>query len=260
MPAARSTTRDRADGEQTAIVSAAAAHATWGDADPIGKRIQYSNMDGDAHVLTIVGVVGDVREHHLDRAPAGAVYVNLAQRPMTAAEFNLVVRSTLPLAALAPTLRGVLDRQASDIPHSLAPLTEVRAAALADRRVALMLLGAFAAVAFTLAVGGLYGLMAFAVGQREHEFALRQALGATRKRVARLVLGNGLAIGGIGVAAGLALALAGARAIGAQLYGVAATDPLTLAGVAILLLGTILLACLVPARKACAVAPRDALN
>jgi predicted permease len=251
---------DRASGEQTAVISAAAARATWGDADPIGKRIQYGNMDGDAHVLTIVGVVGDVREHHLDRAPAGTVYVDLAQRPITAAEFNLVVRSTLPLAALAPTLRSVLDRQASDIPHSLAPLAEVRAAALADRRIALMLLGAFAAVAFVLAVGGLYGLMAFAVGQREHEFALRQALGATRERVARLVLGNGLAIGGAGVLAGLALALAGARAIGTELYGVAATDPLTLAGVAFLLLGTILLACLVPARKACAVAPRDALN
>jgi predicted permease len=252
--------RDRADGEQAAVISAAAARATWGDADPIGKRIQYGNMDGDARPLTIVGVVGDVREHHLDRAPAGTVYVNLAQRPITAAGFNLVVRSTLPLAALAPALRGVLDRQASDSPHSLAPLAEVRAAALADRRIALMLLGAFAAVAFVLAVGGLYGLMAFAVGQREHEFALRQALGATRERVAGLVLGNGLAIGGAGVAAGLALALAGARAIGTQLYGVAATDPLTLAGVAILLLGTILLACLVPARKACAVAPRDALN
>jgi len=251
---------DRADGAQTAIISAAAAHATWGDADPIGKRIQYSNMDGDAHVLTIVGVVGDVREHHLDRAPDGAVYVNLAQRPITAAEFNLVVRSTLPLDALAPTLRAVLDRQAADIPHSLAPLSEVRAAALADRRVALLLLGAFAVVAFVLAVGGLYGLMAFAVGQREHEFALRQALGATRERVARLVLGNGLAIGATGVIAGLAIALAGARAIGTQLYGITATDPLTLAGVAVLLLGTILLACVVPARKACAIAPRDALN
>jgi len=77
---------------------------------------------------------------------------------------------------------------------------------------------------------------------------------------AQLVLGNGLAIGATGVIAGLAIALAGARAIGTQLYGITATDPLTLAGVAILLLGTILLACVVPARKACAIAPRDALN
>jgi putative ABC transport system permease protein len=111
-----------------------------------------------------------------------------------------------------------------------------------------------------LAVGGLYGLMAVAVGQREHEFALRQALGATRERVARLVLGSGLAIGGAGVAAGIAITLAGSRVLGSQLYGVAATDPVTLLAVAALLLGTILLACLVPARHACAVAPREALG
>ena len=252
--------RDRADGEHVAVISADAARATWGNADPIGKRIQYMNMDGDAHLLTIVGVVGDVRERKLDRAPSGAVYVDLAQRPVSASQFTLVVRSTLPLATLAPTLRGIVDAQAADIPHALAPLAEVRAAALADRKLGLVLLGAFATTAFALAVGGLYGLMAFAVGQREHEFALRQALGATRERVARLVLGSGLAIGLAGVATGIALALAASRAIGSQLYGVDATDPLTLAGVVALLLGTIGLACVVPARRACAIAPREALN
>ncbi|HJT97630.1 MAG TPA: ADOP family duplicated permease, partial [Rhodanobacteraceae bacterium] len=219
--------RDRSGSDQVAIVSAAAARASWGDADPIGKRIQYGNMDGDTRVLTIVGVVGDVRERRLERAPSGTVYVNLAQRPVTASEFSLVVRSSLPLAALATALRKVVDAEAGDIPHALAPLAELRAGALSDRRLGLVLLGAFATVAFALAVGGLYGLMAFAVGQREHEFALRQALGATRERVARLVLGNGLAIGTAGVAAGLALSLAGTRAIGSQLYGVGAADPLT---------------------------------
>jgi predicted permease len=252
--------RDRSDGDQVAVISAAAARATWGDADPIGKRIQYGNMDGDAHVLTIVGVVGDVRERRLDHAPSGTVYVNLAQRPLTASEFSLVVRSNLPLVAIAPTLRRIVDAQAGDIPHALAPLSELRASALADRKLGLVLLGAFATVAFALAVGGLYGLMAFAVGQREHEFALRQALGATREQVARLVLGSGLAIGAAGVAAGIALALASARVVGSQLYGVAATDPVTLAGVAILLLGTILVACFVPARRASAIAPREALG
>ncbi|MFT3790559.1 MAG: ADOP family duplicated permease [Rudaea sp.] len=252
--------RDRDDGAQVALISAAAARATWGNDDPIGKRIQYGNMDGDTHPLTIVGVVGDVRENRLDRAPTGAVYVNLAQRPVSAAQFNLVVRSTLPLAALAPTLQATLDRDAADIPHALAPLSELRAAALADRRFSLILLGAFAVVAFTLAVGGLYGLMAFAVGQREHEFALRQALGATRTRIASLVLRAGLAIGGIGIAAGLALALAGTRVLGGQLYGVGAGDPLTFAAVAAVLLGTVVAACLAPARRACAVAPREALG
>ncbi|MBN8727564.1 MAG: ABC transporter permease [Xanthomonadales bacterium] len=251
---------DRAGAEQVALISTAAARATWGDADPLGKRIQYGNMDGDEHVLTIVGVVGDVRENRLDRAPAGAVYVNLAQRPLAASEFNLVVRTRLPLAALAPTLRQVLDRAAGDIPHALAPLAETRAAALADRRFSLLLLGAFAVVAFALATGGLYGLMAFAIGQRTHEFALRQALGATRARIAGLVFGSGLAIGGLGIAAGLVLALAGTRAVGRLLYGVTPYDPVTLAVVALLLGSTLLAACALPARRACAVAPREALS
>jgi predicted permease len=252
--------RDRPDGEHVALVSAAAARATWGERDPIGRQIQYGNMDGDMRVLTIVGVVGDVSERRLERAPMGTVYVNLAQRPVAAAGFNLVVRSSLPLAALAPALQQVLGQHAGDIPHALAPLAEVRAAALGDRRLGLVLLGAFAAVAFVLAIGGLYGLMAFAVGQRGHEFAVRQALGASRARIARLVLGSALAIGGAGVAAGLALALAGARTVGSQLHGVPATDPLTFAGVAALLLGTLLLAGLVPTRRACAIAPREALG
>jgi predicted permease len=252
--------RDHADGEQVALISAAAARATWGERDPIGQRIQYGNMDGDMHPLTIVGVVGDVSERRLDSAPMGSVYVNLAQRPAAAAEFNLVVRSSLPLASLTPQLRDILQRRASDIPYSLAPLAEVRASALADRRFSLTLLGAFAAIAFTLAAGGLYGLMAFAVGQREHEFALRQALGASRAQVAKLVLGHGLMIGGIGIAAGLVLSLAGSRAVHGLLYGVSASDPLILIGVAALLLGTIALACLLPARRACTVAPREALS
>ena len=119
---------------------------------------------------------------------------------------------------------------------------------------------AFAVIALALAVGGLYGLMAFSVGQRQHEFALRQALGADRGRVMRLVLRNGLGIGAAGVVAGLALALAGSRLATNLLYGVAGTDPLTLCGVAVLLLGTILLACLLPARRASAIAPGEALQ
>ena len=115
-------------------------------------------------------------------------------------------------------------------------------------------------IALVLAVGGLYGLMAYSVGQRQHEFALRQALGADRGRVVRLVLRSGLGIGAVGIVAGLVMALAGSRLATNLLYGVASTDPLTLCGVALLLLGTILLACLLPARRASAIAPGEALQ
>ena len=94
----------------------------------------------------------------------------------------------------------------------------MRADALAGRRLSLLLLGAFAVVAFVLAVGGVYGLMAFAVGQRQHEFAVRQALGSTRRGIARLVLRNGFVIGGAGIALGLVLALASAQAARGVLY------------------------------------------
>jgi putative ABC transport system permease protein len=251
---------DRADSEQVAVVSAATARATWGTRDPIGQRIQFGNMDGDMRVLTVIGVVGDVHERRLDKAPTGTVYVNLDQRPLVAAEFNIVVRSTLPIATLMPTLRNVLERDATGVPYSLHPLAEVRASALANRRFSLILLGAFAGVAFVLAIGGLYGLMAFAVGQRSQEFALRQALGSSRGRIARLVLGNGLRIGAGGIALGLVIALFGAHAARSQLYGVPANDPVTLIAVSALLLATLLLACLLPARRACAVEPRDALS
>ena len=252
--------RDRADGNHVAVVSAAAARAAWGDADPLGRRIQYGNMDGDMHVLTVVGVVGDVHERSLDRAPVGAVYVDLDQRPLAAAAFNLVVRSSLELSALAPSLRRLLENHAADMPYALAPLADLRSNALAERRISLVLLSAFGLIALVLAVGGLYGLMAYSVGQRRHEFALRQALGADRGRVMRLVLRSGLGIGAAGIVVGLALALAGSRLATNLLYGVASTDPLTLGGVALLLLGTILLACLLPARRASAIAPGEALQ
>ena len=252
--------RDRADGENVAVISAAAARTAWGNADPIGKRIQFGNMDGDARILTVIGVVNDVHEHRLDRAPSGTIYLNLGQRPMAASEFNIVVRSALPLAALEREMRGQLQSLAGDIPHRLAPLAEVRTAALAERRLSLVLLGIFAGVALLLAVGGLYGLMAFAVTQRGHEFALRQVLGATPARILGLVLHGGMAIAAIGVASGLALAWASARALSGMLYGVPAGDLLVSIGVVVLLLATTLLACLLPARRACTVAPREALS
>ena len=252
--------RDRADGNHVALISAAAARATWGDADPIGRRIQFGNMDGDLRALTVIGVVGDVHESRLDRAPMGAVYVDLEQRPLAAADFNLIVRSSLGLPALAPSLRTLLEKHAGEMPYALAPLADLRSNALAERRVSLVLLAAFATIALALAVGGLYGLMAFSVGQRRHEFALRQALGADRGRVVRLVLRSGLTIGACGILAGLVLALVGSRLATSQLYGIAGNDPPTLVGVAVLLLGTLLLACLLPARRASAIAPGEALQ
>ena len=250
---------DRNDSAQVAVISASAAKAAWGDQDPIGKQIQYGNMDGDLRLLTIVGVVGDVRQHGLDRDVAGSVYVNLAQRPMVAAEFNILVRSSLPIARVMESLRRVLEGNAKGIPYSLRPLAEVRARSLADRRFSLMLLGTFGCVAFMLAVSGLYGLMAFAVGQRQGEFAVRQALGSTRNRIARLVVEGGMRIGVAGVVLGVVVSVAVTQILGSQVHGIPSIDVPVLLSVCALLLVTLLLACLLPAGRASAVAPRDAL-
>ena len=215
-------------------------------------------MDGDLHLLTIVGVVGDVRQHGLDREAVGTVYVDLAQRPMVAAEFNILVRTRLPMAAVMPSLRRVLESNATGIPYSLRPLAEVRASSLADRRFSLLLLGAFAGVAFTLAVSGLYGLMAFAVGARQGEFALRQALGSTRQRIAVLVVKAACAS-----ASPVSWSVPSARSRWhasrkPRARRTGGRDANAAWGLR-LLLTTLLLACLLPARRASAVAPRDAL-
>ncbi len=253
--------RDRADGDQVAIISAAAARATWGDADPIGKRIQYSNMDGDAHVLTIVGVAG----RRARTASRPRAFGRGLRESRTATDHGLRVHARRALDAAARSARADRCAQSSTRKPRTSRMRSHRSPKCARPRSPIASSGSCCSVrsrrlrsrsrsaAFT-------GSWRFAVGQREHEFALRQALGATRERVARLVLGSGLAIGASGVAAGIALALAGSRLLGSQLYGVNAIDPLTLAGVSTLLLGTILLACIVPARHACAVAPREALH
>ncbi|WP_440221943.1 ADOP family duplicated permease [Dokdonella sp. MW10] len=251
--------RDREDSQHVAVISATVAQKTWPGRDPIGQRIQVGNMDGDMRPVTIIGIVGDVHERRLERTPMGAVYVSIAQRPRIAGEFSVVARTTLPLATTLPAVRTLLEREAIDVPSRVYPLAEVRERAVAQRRFNLILLGVFAGVAFVLATGGLYGLMAFAVGQRRHEFALRQALGASSRGVLDLVLRDGMRIAVVGIVAGLAASLATTRLFAGLLYGVPATDLVTLATVAVVLAGTLLLASLLPARRASRVMPREAL-
>src|SRR5581483_1085162 len=130
------------------------------------------------------------------------------------------------------------------------PLTEIVARSLGDRRLTAMLLGLFALVALALAAIGLYGVIAFAVAQRTREFGIRVALGATKLDVLRLVLRRGLLLATIGVVCGLAGSIGLTRFLGTYLYDIKATDPVTLAGVSLLLLSVALLASCLPARRA----------
>lgn len=251
---------DQPDSAHVALISRSLAEKTWGGRDAIGQTLQFGNMDGDLRPLTVVGIVGDVHENGLAAPPRGTIYVDLAQRPQVASEFSVVVRGSAPVAQMSREVRAILARHAPDIPYALAPLAAVQAASLDRNTFTLVLFGVFAGVALALAIGGIYGLMAFSVGQRRAEFALRQALGASRGGVARLVLLRGLRIGVAGLLIGLGAALAGSHALRSLLFGVAPTDPWTLLAVAIVLLGTLAVACLVPAWRASATAPRSVLD
>lgn len=251
---------DQADGEHVALISQRAARETWGEADPIGQRIQFGNMDGDPTLLTIVGVVGDVHESGLSQDPAGAIYVNLAQRPIAAAQFNVVARTSLPLTTLMPTLRERLERTVASMPYTLRPLSDVRADALAQQRFNLVLLTVFAGAALLLAASGLYGLMAFSVGQRGGEFAVRQALGASAAGIGALVMRRGLVIAAIGIAIGLLVSLATSRLVASLLYGIPAGDPVSYLVVTAILVTVAVVACLAPALRATRVTPATALQ
>jgi predicted permease len=251
---------DGPDALPVALVSHALATQVWGEGKAIGQRIQFGNMDGDMRPLTIVGIVGDVHQDGLDDPERGAIYVDLDQRPQSASDFSVVVRSSLPVAELMPEVRATLDRVATDVPYQIAPLSAVYSAALDDHKFSLTLFGVFAVIALALALGGIYGLMSFAVGERRPEFALRQALGSSRREIVWLVLRRGIGVGLAGLAVGLAAALALGRVMRGLLFGVVSWDPLTLAATALVLLGALALGCVIPARRASAVAPRSALG
>jgi predicted lysophospholipase L1 biosynthesis ABC-type transport system permease subunit len=242
-----------------ALVSRTFADRYLPDGGAIGRRIQFGNMDGDARLMEIVGVVGDVRERGLDRDARPVLYANALQRPRSWTE-TFVVRADSGSAAVTAAMRTALRDLAPDTAATFRTLEQVYASSVDDRRFSLVLFAAFAAVALALALTGIYGVMSYSVAQRTREIGIQMALGAQRRDVLALVLGRGLRLALVGVLIGLAGALALTRVLAGLLYGVSATDPLTLGGIAALLVAAALVACLAPARRATKVDPLVALK
>jgi putative ABC transport system permease protein len=172
----------------------------------------------------------------------------------------VTVRTNGEPAQLSATLRQEVKALDANLPVSFEPMSEVFARSTADRRYNVILLGAFAALALLLAVIGIYGVMSYAVTQSTKEIGIRLALGAQARDVLRLVVGQGLVLTVLGVAIGLVAAFALTRLMTTLLFNINATDPLTYAAVASLLVGVALVACYIPARRATKVDPLVALK
>jgi predicted permease len=252
--------RDGSDAPHAAVISESLAQKKWPKQDPLGRTIEFGNMDGDVRLLTIVGIVGDIRERSLEKPPRATVYVNYKQRPAAASHFTVMVRSQGDTAAVISAARGFVRELDPEIPPRLSTFEQVYAESMGSRRFNLTLVGVFAATALLLAVAGIYGVMAYGVSRRTREIGVRMALGATQGHVLRMVLGQGMITISIGIALGVAFSLALTRTIESLLFGVSATDPVTFAGVAILLAMAGLIACWVPARRATRVDPMIALR
>jgi len=256
--------RDYGGAPPVVIINEAMAQRFWPGADPLGQRIKYArDPASDAPWFEIVGVVRNVKHQGLDLDPQPAVFRPYGQTvgPLQSNQMSLAIRTATPPAALVPAVRAALRAIDPElILTETRTMTEAIAESMARRRFAMTLLGLFAVAALVLAAIGIYGVVAYTVGQRTQEIGIRMAVGASRGEILRLVVGQGMAPVAVGLGLGLAAALVVTRFMATLLYGVAPTDPVTMAGVGLVLGAVALAACYVPARRAAGVDVLSALR
>jgi predicted permease len=252
--------RDTRGSPHVAVISETLAKKRWPNEDPIGKVIQFGNMDGDLHPFTIVGVVGDVREESLATEPASMFYADYRQRPWVAYSFDIVMQGNVENASVIAAARRAVSELRPDVPPRFRTIETVVSTSVADRRFTLLLIGVFGASALLLATLGVYGVISYLVTQRRQEIGVRIALGAQSADVMKLVLRQGVLLAGTGIVLGGATALALTRLIRGMLFGVSATDPFAFVAVIVAMLAVALLASFVPARRAAGIAPMSILR
>jgi putative ABC transport system permease protein len=257
---------DREGGALVAVISLALARESFAGRSPVGEHLLVQDTSGDFRPMEIVGVVGDVKHASLESEAQPHLYVPYHQTHrdlivwLTLNQF-LVVKTSGPPLAIAEAVRHELRAVDPNVAAAdIRPSGHYVNAAAAARRFSLVLLALFAGVGLLMAAVGIYGVVSYSVAQRARETGVRLALGATMGDILTLVLGEGLQRTVVGVAAGLGVALLVTRALGSQLYGVKATDPLTYAGVIGVLMAVTLAACLLPAWRAACSSPLEALR
>ena len=248
---------DRDGGERVAIVDQTLARQ-YLDGSPVGKRLNLGTPE-KPEWWNVVGEVTNVKAFGLESPPLPTLYRPYAQHPWPLLAFAIRTSGD-PAALLHSAQQAVWDVDKDQPIFRTLPLSTLAAQSVALRRVSTLLLAAFATLALLLAAVGIYGVMAYAVARRTHEIGTRMALGAQPKDVLRLVLGQGARLTIYGVIIGAVAALVLTRFMASILFGVGASDPVTFAGVAILLAAVALGACYIPARRAMRIDPMAALK
>jgi predicted permease len=247
------------DGKQpVAIIDETTARSYWGSSDPLGRRLRFAQF-ANVPWLSIVGVVKDVKHDGLEVDGVPHIYVSMYQRQSRV--MSIVLRTSLPASLLEPQIRREVQSVDPGLPlFNVRSMREVMDDSLAPRRFSSTLVGAFAAVALLLASLGIYGLLAYMVGQKSREIGIRIALGAQSSDILKLILHRGMLLSGAGILAGLLLAAIAAPAIASLLYGVHPLDPLVFLSVPAVFLVVAFLASSIPARRALRVDPIVALR
>jgi putative ABC transport system permease protein len=249
---------DTFDRPFVAVVNEALVRQSFPNQNPLGRTI-FCPFDSDKG-MTIIGVVGDVRQRGPAREPLPECYMTYGQHAFNGATLSLVLRTAGDPNTLADTVRRLTREKSPDIPVKFTTMESIVSENVAAPRFRTLLLAIFAGLALCLALAGVYGVMAYAVGQRSKEIGVRMALGASSGSVLRLVLGQGMILAAIGLSLGLASAFATARVLSTMLFQVRPDDPMVYLTVTVLLGVVALLATYVPARRASSIDPLATLR
>jgi putative ABC transport system permease protein len=254
------TDHDADSSARVVVVNEAFARRFSPQRDVVGRQLKYV-LRGTAYEAAIVGVVGDIRNDGLDVAAPPRVYQSILQYPIVRLAVFLRTRSDADVKSTKEALTQVVHSINPELPvFDVRSIAELRSASMARRQFSLFLMSVFAVVALLLAALGIYGVMAFVVGQRAQEFGIRLALGAMPRDILGLAFRPGLILTATGTIVGLAASIGVTRMMSSLLFGVSASDPMTFAVVPLLLAIVTMAACFIPARRATRVSPMEALK
>ncbi len=255
----RSFTEGDEDGKQpVGIIDESTARKYWPTRDPLGRRVRFGK-DATKPWTTVVGIIKDIKNDGLDIDGVPHIYVSVYQDPNK--QVSVVLRTSLPATQLEPQIRHEIQSVDPSLPvFNVVSMNDILDRSLASRRFSADLVGGFAGLAVLLASIGIYGLLAYMVGQRSREIGVRMALGARRDDILRMFLRKGVALAGVGIVAGLVFSAATASMMASLLYGVRPHDPAVFLIVPLLLLAVAALASYLPARRATKVCSSRGMN